>query len=128
MAYGEPFKPVNVRAKTVYVDDRFEARRRARLPNYTAANLPAVQNLPFDVVGIIDEDTLGFRNAANAAWLRLGGAPVGADYVVGTANAVLTNELVLGADVIMSDILANIPAAALAGSLYFATDTRALYR
>ena len=35
--------------------------------------------------------------AAAAVWIEIGGAPVGADYLVGTADAELTGEIVVGA-------------------------------
>ena len=57
-----------------------------------------------------------------------GGAPVGAEYVVTTAHADLTAEKVLGADVNMAGTAAAIPAAGIAGRLYFATDSGQLFR
>jgi hypothetical protein len=59
-----------------------------------------------------------------------GGAPTTSQYVVGAADATLTNELVLGTSVIMSGTLAARPAASLAGREYFATDDNGgtLYR
>lgn len=57
-----------------------------------------------------------------------GGAPTGAQYVVGAAHADLSAELVLGTAVIMAGTLAARPAASLAGLLYFATDNKRLYR
>lgn len=50
-------------------------------------------------------------------------APINADYIVGTANADLSNELVLGSQVIMRGLLAARSAATLAGRLYIATDS-----
>jgi hypothetical protein len=50
------------------------------------------------------------------------GAPKGASYVVTAADADLTNEKVLGTDVVMRGTLAARPAASLNGRRYFATD------
>jgi len=50
------------------------------------------------------------------------GAPVDASYVVFAANAVLTNEKLLGADTIMQGTLAARPAPATDGRLYYVTD------
>lgn len=52
------------------------------------------------------------------------GAPASADYVVGTANATLTAELVLGSAVIMRGTLANRPATGVGGRLYMADNER----
>lgn len=57
-----------------------------------------------------------------------GGAPTTADYVTGSAQAGLSAELVLGTAVIMAGTEAARPAAALAGRLYFATDTTRIFR
>ena len=51
-----------------------------------------------------------------------GGAPTDASYVTGSAEASLSNELVLGSAVIMRGLLAARPAAGTAGRLYFITD------
>ena len=59
-----------------------------------------------------------------------GGATINANYVVGSDQADLPSELVLGTAVIMSGLFADRPAASLAGRLYLATDTNGgtLYR
>lgn len=58
------------------------------------------------------------------------GAPTGASYVTTVSEAGLSNEQVLGTAVVMADVAANRPVAALNGRLYLATDTNGgtLYR
>lgn len=50
------------------------------------------------------------------------GAPTNAPYVTTATDSTLTNEKVLGTDVILSGTIAARPAASIAGRLYFATD------
>jgi hypothetical protein len=54
-----------------------------------------------------------------------GGAPDNSRYVVGAADAGLTNELVLGTQVIMQGSLAGRPSPSLAGRLYYVSDPSA---
>src|SRR3990167_4146649 len=77
------------------------------------------------------DDTSGlfqFRQEGVTESLSGDDAPVDATYVVTSANAELTTELVLGTDVIMAGTLAARPAAGTAGRLYYATDTDELFR
>jgi hypothetical protein len=69
-----------------------------------------------------DTTVVALYRDTGAAWTQVT-PPIGANYVVGTANAALSAELELGTAVIMSGTAAARPAAALAGRLYFATDT-----
>ena len=71
------------------------------------------------------DDTSGlfqFRQEGVTESLSGDDAPVDATYVVSSANATLTAELVLGTDVIMAGALAARPAAGTAGRLYLVTD------
>ena len=77
------------------------------------------------------DDTAGlFQFREEGVTMTLSGtdAPVDATYVVTSANAELTAELVLGTDVIMAGTAAARPAAGTAGRLYFSTDTLVLER
>jgi len=77
------------------------------------------------------DDTAGlFQFREEGVTMTLSGtdAPVDATYVVTSANAELTAELVLGTDVIMIGTAAARPAAGTAGRLYFSTDTSVLER
>ena len=77
------------------------------------------------------DDTAGlFQFREEGVTMTLSGtdAPVDATYVVTSANAELTAELVLGTDVIMAGTAAARPAAGTAGRLYFSTDTNNLER
>jgi len=77
------------------------------------------------------DDTAGlFQFREEGVTMTLSGtdAPVDATYVVTSANAELTAELVLGTDVIMRGTAAARPAAGTAGRLYFSTDTLVLER
>lgn len=56
------------------------------------------------------------------------GTVVNAQYVIGVPDVNLANAKVLGSDVIMSGLMANRPAPQLAGRLYFAVDSGALFR
>ena len=77
------------------------------------------------------DDTSGlfqFRQEGTTESLSGDDAPVDGTYVVSSANATLTAELVLGTDVIMAGTAAARPAAGTAGRIYFSTDTNALER
>ena len=77
------------------------------------------------------DDTSGlfqFRQEGVTESLSGDDAPVDATYVVTSANATLTAELVLGTDVIMAGTAAARPAAGTAGRLYYSTDTLILER
>ena len=72
------------------------------------------------------DDTAGlfqFRQEGVTESLSGDDAPVGATYVVISADATLTAELVLGTDVIMAGLAAARPAAGTAGRLYLETNT-----
>ncbi len=56
------------------------------------------------------------------------GAPTNAEYITYASNTTLTNEKVLGADIVLRGTASARPAAGLAGRLYFATDEGVLYR
>lgn len=70
-------------------------------------------------------------NETGSTWIALAGgagAPVGASYVTMAVEGGLTNESVLGPDVIMADVVASRPGAATAGRLFYATDEGIIYR
>lgn len=68
-------------------------------------------------VAICDEITNHFDGGGG------GGAPTDASYVTGSASGSLSAELVLGDRVIMRGALSSRPAAAVAGTLYFVSDS-----
>jgi hypothetical protein len=77
------------------------------------------------------DDTAGlFQFREEGVTMSLSGtdAPVDATYVVTSANAELTAELVLGTDIIMAGTAAARPAAGTAGRIYFSTNTLVLER
>lgn len=57
-----------------------------------------------------------------------GGAPTAAPYVTTAADAGLSAEVVLGTGVIMAGVASSLPAASIAGRLYYETDTGRLKR
>ncbi|MCJ2530808.1 MAG: hypothetical protein LN413_00605 [Candidatus Thermoplasmatota archaeon] len=78
-----------------------------------------------------DGTDVSIWDEGGGAWITLAGgagAPAGASYVTMAAEGGLTNESVLGPDVIMADVIASRPAFATEGRLFYATDEGIVYR
>ena len=80
------------------------------------------------LMGAVPDGLFLQRSGTGIVGASAGGAPTDAEYVVTAAHAGLSAEKVLGTDVIMADVVANRPAASVAGRLFFATDEKILYR
>lgn len=75
--------------------------------------------------------TLKIWDALAPVWITAGGgggAPLNAPYVTTDADPDLTNEKVLGTAIVLKDVVANRPAAGIAGRIFYASDEGIVYR